>query len=255
MIREESRAGVRVIRAAHFVPAKQDAVRRALYEATFGLTGGVASLRSQRPDSVLGIIPSLSGGVLARLVSRRFGSPYGLLFQDLMGPAARQSGVSGGRAVASLTTASERWVASPARAIGVVSTSFVPYLGSLGVRPERIVHVPNWSRHISADLSVETVRAQFGWTAGLQIVLHAGNLGMKQGLGQVVDAARLAARRGDPVRFVFSGGGSQTSEIRAAAEGLPNVDFLGIQPDRDAREPARRLPMSCCCPSGRPRST
>ncbi len=73
MIREESRAGVRVIRAAHFVPAKQDAVRRALYEATFGLTGGVASLRSQRPDAVLGIIPSLSGGVLARLASRRFG--------------------------------------------------------------------------------------------------------------------------------------------------------------------------------------
>ncbi len=84
---------------------------------------------------------------------------------------------------------------------------------------------------ISADLSVETVRAQFGWTAGLQVVLHAGNLGLKQGLTQVVDAARLAARRGDPVRFVFSGGGSQTSEIRAAAEGLPNVEFLGLQPD------------------------
>ena len=122
-------------------------MRRALYEATFGLTGGIARSRSQRPDCVLGIVPSLSGGVLARLLGSRFGSPYGLLFQDLMGPAARQSGVRGGRAVASATTAAERWVASPARAIGVVSTSFVPYLGSLGIRPERIVHVPNWSRH------------------------------------------------------------------------------------------------------------
>ena len=148
-----------------------------------------------------------------------------------MGPAARQSGVRGGRAVATATTAAERWVASPARAIGVVSTSFVPYLDSLGIRPERIVHVPNWSRHISADLSVESVRAQLDWSPDLQVVLHAGNLGLKQGLDQVVDAARLAARRGDPVRFVFSGGGSQTTEIRAAAEGLPNVDFLGIQPD------------------------
>ena len=73
--------------------------------------------------------------------------------------------------------------------------------------------------------------ARFGWTDGRQVVLHAGNIGLKQGLEQVVDAARLAAERGDPVRFVFSGGGSQTGAIRAAARDLRNVDFLGVQPD------------------------
>ena len=46
-----------------------------------------------------------------------------------------------------------------------------------------------------------------------------------------MDAARLAAGRGDPVRFVFSGGGNQAAAIQAAARDLPNVRFLGVQPD------------------------
>ena len=43
--------------------------------------------------------------------------------------------------------------------------------------------------------------------------------------------ARIAAQRGDPVRFVFSGGGNQAGAIRAAARVSPNVSFLGVQPD------------------------
>jgi colanic acid biosynthesis glycosyl transferase WcaI len=232
LVREELIGGVRVIRAAHYVPANQNAFRRALYEATFGLSALLASRGAERPDAILGVVPSLSGGVLARLLGRRFGTPYGLLFQDLMGPAARQSGMAGGGVVASATTAAERWAASGARAIGVVATSFSPYVRSLGIPSHRILHVPNWSRVAKADLSVDAVRARFGWTDGYQIVLHAGNIGLKQGLEQVVDAARLAAERCDPVRFVFSGGGSQAGMIQAAARDLGNVDFLGVQPDR-----------------------
>ncbi len=87
---------VHVIRAAHYVPRAQSALRRAMYEATFGLTGILAALTVPRPDAIVGIVPSLSGGVLARASAERSGAPYGILFQDLIGPAARQSGVPGG---------------------------------------------------------------------------------------------------------------------------------------------------------------
>ena len=59
--------GVTVTRAAHYIPATQSALRRAVYEGTFGLTGLLASLRLARPDAILGVIPSLSGGILARI--------------------------------------------------------------------------------------------------------------------------------------------------------------------------------------------
>jgi colanic acid biosynthesis glycosyl transferase WcaI len=231
LIRRESIHGVTIVRAAHYVPRRQDAIRRALYEGTFGLTGLLASVGVERPDAILGIVPTLSGGMQARVLSRRHRAPYGLMFQDLMGPAASQSGITGGGAVATATARAEGWAAAKARAVGVVTTSFVPYLESIGVPAKRIRHVPNWTRLAQPAMTVEETRAHFGWSDGHQIVLHAGNIGLKQGLEQVVRAARLSAERGAPVRFVFSGGGNQASTIQSAAGGLSNVRFLGVQPE------------------------
>ena len=223
--------GVTVVRAAHYIPAAQTAARRAVYEGTFGLTGLLASLRLGRPDAILGVVPSLSGGILARLTGQRLGSPYGLLFQDLMGPAARQSGIAGGGAVARATGAAEAWAAGGARAIGVVAETFTPYVASLGVPARRIHHVPNWARLARPSLVPAETRHRFGWPDNRQVVLHAGNIGLKQGLEQVVEAARLAAQRGDPVLFVLAGGGSQADAVRAMGAGLPTLDFLPVQPD------------------------
>jgi glycosyltransferase involved in cell wall biosynthesis len=166
------------------------------------------------------------------MLARRYNSPYGLLFQDLMGPAARQSGIEGGAGAARATTKAEAWAASAARAIGIVSTAFVPYLRSIGVPTRRIRHVPNWTILAEPEMTLEETRARFGWTDRTQVVLHAGNIGLKQGLDQVIRAARLAAMREDPVQFVFSGGGSQVSAIARAVDELPNVSYLGVQPDR-----------------------
>jgi glycosyltransferase involved in cell wall biosynthesis len=63
------------------------------------------------------------------------------------------------------------------------------------------------------------------------VVLHAGNMGHKQGLEQVIAAARLAAERGEPVRFVLAGGGNQAEALHALGADLPTLDFLGVQPD------------------------
>jgi colanic acid biosynthesis glycosyl transferase WcaI len=231
LISEEHIDDVRVVRAAQYIPARQDAVRRALYEATFGLTGLLASRRVDQPEAIVGIVPSLCGGMLARWLGRRLSAPYGLLFQDLMGPAASQSGIAGGGFVARATARAERWAVGRASGVGVVATSFMRYVQALGVPAGKIVHVPNWSRLAAPDMTADAVRTRFGWSDGRQVVLHAGNIGLKQGLEQVIDAARRAVERGDPIRFVFSGGGSQEDAIRTAAHGLPNVQFLGVQPD------------------------
>lgn len=227
----ETLSGVEVVRAAHYVPPSQSALRRAGYEATFGLTGLLAAFRARRPDAIVGIVPSLSGGVVARLAASRFGAPYGLLFQDLMGPAARQSGVPGGGGVARATGAAEGWAIRRAIATAVVTDAFVPYLLRLGIRPASVHRVPNWTRPAEPTLTVRQTRERFGWDDGRTVVLHAGNIGFKQGLEQVVEAARLAAARGEPVRFVVAGGGNRAADIREAAAGLSNVELLGVQPD------------------------
>src|SRR5262249_30003565 len=146
-----------------------------------------------RPDLVLGILPSLSDGVLAARLARRFGVPYGLLVQDLVGRSAAQCGIAGGGRVARTTAAIEGRVAPGANRTAIVSDGFRAYLHEAGVDPARIELVPNWS-HVSPPTGERAkTRAAFGWTDGDNVVLHAGNMGLKQGLENVVAAARLAA--------------------------------------------------------------
>jgi colanic acid biosynthesis glycosyl transferase WcaI len=220
--------GVRVLRRRHYVPNSQSAIRRALYEGTFLMHAALS--RPERPDVVFGVIPSLSGGVLARLFAARARAPYGLLFQDLMGPAARQSGIQGGGRVAGVTSALERWVVARARTVAIVADSFRPYLEDLGVASHRIESLPNWTHVRASQIDRATLRARLGWPPDQTVVLHAGNMGLKQGLEQVVDAARRAAERSLPILYVLMGDGSQRTALEARAAGIDRMRFMPFQP-------------------------
>ena len=211
--------GVTAYRLAHHVPARPTAAGRGLYELSFFLHG-LRGLVLPRPDTVLGVVPALSGGALARLFAARFGVPYGLLFQDLMGPAAAQSGTPGGGTVSRTTGALERWVVSEATGVAAISRGFFPYLRALGVPNGRLVHLPNWSHVPAPHGDRGATRRELGWGSDEQIVLHAGNMGVKQALEQVIATARLATETSAATRFVFLGQGNQRARLEALAGGV-----------------------------------
>jgi len=223
--------GVEVRRRWHYVPETQSAVRRGLYEGTFLLTG-LSALALPRPDLLLGVIPSLSGGLLVRLAALRFGVPYGLIFQDLMGQAAKQSGVSGGGQVARGVRAAEGWVARGAAATGIIAEGFRPYLESLGVPPSRILRVRNWAHSEAPAMDGSTVRARLGLPQDAFVCLHAGNMGHKQGLENVLECARTANGFCRRLLFLLMGDGNQRSHLEDLAKrhAIPNLRFLPIQP-------------------------
>jgi colanic acid biosynthesis glycosyl transferase WcaI len=227
----EVRNGVRILRRRHYVPASQSAIRRAAYEATFTMHGFLS--RPERPDAVIGVIPSLGGGVLARLFAARARTAYGLIVQDLMGPAAAQSGIRGGRRVAGVTAAMERWATARARVVAIASESFRPYLLQHGVDDSRVMLLPNWTRIPAATGDRAVARARLGWPPDTAIVLHAGNMGLKQGLEQVVEAAQWAQRSQRAVRFVLVGDGSQRSALVDLAAGNDQIEILPFQPESD----------------------
>jgi colanic acid biosynthesis glycosyl transferase WcaI len=230
LTRREVVNGVTIIRKRHFVPGQQTLAGRALYESTF-LANGFAT-RLSHPDVVIGVIPSLNGGVLARVLAARFRVRYAVVVQDLMGRAADQSGVPAGARVAGAISRMEAWSLRRARLVAPVSTSFLPYLRSVGIPDARLVHLPNWTLHAGFGGDRAEARQGLGWGAE-QVVLHAGNMGLKQGLEQVLAAARVAALTAPHVRFVLLGEGSQRAVLESASSGLPNVEFLPTQPDDD----------------------
>lgn len=219
--------GVQVHRRWHFVPRSQSAPKRALYEGTFMLTG--ASLVGlPRPDAVLAIVPSLSDGVLARIASRRFGVPYRVVFQDLMGLGAAESGVRGGRRVERIVRNTEGWIARDAESVGIIAEGMRPYVESCGVAADRIQRLRNWNQIPPSSEDRGITRASLGWADGEFICLHAGNMGHKQGLESILDTAAIARVSEPSMRFVLAGDGNRRRELEAmvAERDLWNVTFM-----------------------------
>ncbi|WP_249417121.1 glycosyltransferase [Streptomyces sp. TS71-3] len=220
--RTERRAGVLVHRRRHTVPPRQTAVRRALFEASVLAHGLLAPPRTGRLDAVLAQMPSLAGGLLGARLAARHRVPYIPVVQDLMGAAAAQSGIRGGARAAGLAERAEAYALRSAALVGVIHETFVDRVTALGVDRDRIRLVPNWS-HVRGPLRPRAgTRARLGWPAGQTVVLHSGNMGLKQGLEVLVEAAR----RDPSVRFVLMGDGNQRAGLARLAAGVPNLDLL-----------------------------
>ncbi|KRV46677.1 glycosyl transferase [Wenjunlia vitaminophila] len=225
----EHRGGVAVHRRRHTVPSRQTAPHRALYEASFLAHGALAPPRV-RPDLVLSQVPGLAGGLLGARVARRYRVPHVVVVQDLMGAAAAQSGIPGGGGLAaSLAGRLEGRVLRGAALVGVVHESFAARVVGMGVPDTAVRTVPNWTHVAAPTADRSATRARLGWAPDQTVVLHSGNMGLKQGLEVLVRAAGA-----DPgVRFVLMGDGNQREFLRAEAAGLPNVDVLPPAPDAD----------------------
>jgi glycosyltransferase involved in cell wall biosynthesis len=229
---QELRGGVRVHRRRHTVPARQSAVRRAVFEASVLGHGLLAPPVMGRPDAVVAQLPSLAGGVLGARLARRHRVPYVPVVQDLMGAAAAQSGIRGGGRVAAAAGAAEAYALRRAALVGVIHESFAAKVAALGVPERRIRLVPNWSHVQGPSQPREQTRERLGWAPGETVLLHSGNMGLKQGLDVLLKAARL-----DPkLRVVLMGDGSQRARLRESAARLPNVDVVPPAADADFPE-------------------
>ncbi|MDQ0992471.1 glycosyltransferase [Streptomyces sp. V3I7] len=228
----ERRKGVRVHRRRSFVPTRQTALLRAAYEAGF-LAHGSIRPPAARPDLVLSQIPTLAGGVIAGRIARRHRVPHVVVVQDLMGAAAAQSGIRGGGHVASLVAGVESRILRTAALVGVVHETFVGRVTAMGVPGPRVRVVPNWTHVTPPTGDRRAVRARLGWDEGQFVLLHSGNMGLKQGLEVLVETARLAARATSRLRIVLMGDGSCRTHLERLAAGLPNFGFLPPASDAD----------------------
>jgi glycosyltransferase involved in cell wall biosynthesis len=179
---------------------------------------------------VLGVTPTLSGAVAGAAAAKRFGVPYALLVHDLMGRAAEQSGVAGGGRVAAAVRPVELRAARRADRIGIIAEGFREYFTEAGIADERIARLRTWTLGGDATQARDATRARLRWGHDF-VVLHGGNMGHKQGLGNLLDSAAALRAEAD-VRVVLAGDGNDRGNLERQANelGLPNLEFLGPQP-------------------------
>lgn len=220
--RRENLDGVIVDRMLHFVPRQPAPVPRALSELSFGVRQMVA--RWGKPSTLLAVSPALLSTALVRarsLLTHR-STPFVIWVQDLYALGLVETGQGGGLTARVLRQV-EGWLLRSASMVVVIHDRFADRVHEdFGVPRDRIAVVRNWT-HISAmpQVDVPEVRRRFGWSDDETVVLHTGNMGVKQGLHHVVDAGRIAHDRGQKIRFVLVGNGAQRDQLQARIDERP----------------------------------
>ncbi|MCR2784954.1 MULTISPECIES: glycosyltransferase [unclassified Microbacterium] len=226
-VRRENIDGVHVSRLLHYVPSRPSGMRRALSELTFGLRQ--AGQRWERPSVIVAVSPALISTAVSRLRSliTHPKTPFVVWVQDLYSLGLSETSQSGGIVLRTMQ-ALEGWVLRRATRVIVIHDRFAKRVHhDFAVPMDRIEVIRNWT-HLSRapEVDRDLARVALRWGTDEVIVLHAGNMGVKQGLGNVVEAGRLAQVGGHRVRFVFLGGGSERAHLEELARDVDTVTFL-----------------------------
>lgn len=224
--------GVVLLRQRHHVPVHPSGATRVLMESQFALRAGLQLLR-HRSDVVVAVSPVLLSLLPAVLLRRLRGYGLGVVVQDLYGAALAETGLGGDRFTRA-TAWLEGQLLRRADSVVVIHEVFRRRLVAAGVRPERIQVIPNWT-HVATptELDRAKVRERLGWGADEIIALHAGNMGVKQGLEGLVEVARCADEASSRVRVVLLGDGSQRTHLEQLGRGVGRLTFADPLPAGD----------------------
>ena len=221
--RREAVADVPVTRVRHFIGSGGMGAGRIAQELTFGLSAVAQSWRGT--DVVIAISPALISSALTVAKARFTRRPVGVWVQDLYSNGAKEIGDNrvASRGLALL----ESTVLRSASGVLVIHERFRRHLAEdLGVPADRITVSRNWS-HLGNQTASDPTELRSKYFGDAKIVaLHTGNMGAKQALENVVDAARLAASNGSPVVFGLVGDGSQRQLLEQAGADVSHLVFV-----------------------------
>jgi colanic acid biosynthesis glycosyl transferase WcaI len=186
----------------------------------------------QRPDTVFCVEPTLFAAPVAQLAARLIGAKTVLHVQDLEVDAAFAVGHLG--ALGFLKTfgyAFERSTLKRFDKVITISNRMAEKLVQKGVKSQNMALVRNWVdiSHIYPMTEESPYRAELGFTEDDFVVLYSGNIGAKQGLTVLLDAAEKLQAEAN-IHFVIAGEGPLKDDLQARYGALPNLRFLPFQP-------------------------
>ncbi len=237
MVMNEERNGVRIARSYVYIPNPVTPLKRIVHEGSFVLSSALRLLTRRRPVVLLVISPPLGLAVTAILLSRLWRIPYVLDVEDLQPDSAADLGMLPAWAIRLLYRV-EAAAYRHARLVTTLTESMRKRIVDKGVAEEKAELLEPRMDDSLTDLLPEE-GTEFRKRYGLEnefLVTHSGNMGVKQGLDVVLEAAAL--NRGDgSILFLLVGDGADRQRIqrRAAEMELRNVRFLPLLGQEDFR--------------------
>lgn len=185
-----------------------------------------------RPNTVVCIEPTLFAAPVTLLAAKIVGSRCVLHVQDLEVDAAFVVGHVKRAWLRRIASWFERLVMRQFDVVVTISDQMKRKLIAKGLAEDRIKITRNWvdTSKISYSAAPNRFRHELGIESEKFVVLYAGQVGPKQALGVLLDAA--AECESDPqIRFVIAGEGPSKDKLIRQYAHLENVTFLPLQPE------------------------
>jgi putative colanic acid biosynthesis glycosyltransferase WcaI len=231
--------GVPVHRCWHFVPARVSAWKRIIHEATFILTSTLRVFSVKRADIYVIPSPPLLLGMAAWFVTRFKQAPFVFHVQDLQPDAA----VGLGMLQTGWFTRALYWLEAfayqHATRVSGISEEILDAFRRKGVPESKLILFPN-AIALPNESEIPArgkFRAKHGFAVDEFLAIYAGNLGIKQGLDILLEAAELL-RADKNIRIIIAGDGAarEALERDARSRNLANVSMLPLQFGEDYKE-------------------
>ncbi|MBI3732696.1 MAG: glycosyltransferase [Chloroflexi bacterium] len=223
--------GVTVIRVAVPSADRSRLWVRLIQFACYQLGAAWAGLREPY-DVVLAGNPALEIFLPFALLSTLRRKPAVFSVHDVYPDVGVRLGIFKQPAVIKAVAALERFCLSRSAQVRILSESFAPGLRALGVPDSKLTLIYDWGdTELIQPLPRDNPFAREHGLSDCFVALYAGNLGLSQGLENVLAAAERLAAHPD-IRFVFVGEGSARRELMGLVEQrqLHNVVFIPFQP-------------------------
>lgn len=231
--RREHINGVQVWRCPLYVPKQPSGLKRILHLASFALSSFPIMLSQifWRPNIILVIEPALFCAPTTLMTAWLCRARSWLHVQDFEVDAAFDLGILSSSRLQGFVLKVESWLMNRFSHVSTISEQMIHRLEEKGIRTEQQILFPNWVDidHIYPLESPGTYRKQLAIPISNTVFLYSGNMGEKQGLEIIIEAARTLLEY-ENISFVMCGHGAAFSRLHVLAEGLDNIHWLPLQP-------------------------
>lgn len=201
-------------------PVKTAARRMAFY-GTFAAGAFTTLMAISRPDVVLATSPPLPSAWAAAAAARARRIPFVLDVRDLWPAAAVALGELSNHGLVRVFERGESWIYRMAAAVTATTHPFCTHIDAVAGRPVS-AHLPNGALDSLVRLPESSPPDSDEFVVG-----YAGNFGIAQGLGIVLEAAEQL--RGTRVRFRLVGSGPLTAQLESERQ-RRKLDNLILEP-------------------------
>ena len=225
---------VQVIRCPLYVPRRPSAFSRLLHLASFSISSAFPLLSSLfwKPDIVIQIVPTLICSLQTLALAKLSGAKSVIHIQDYEVDAMFGLTLVENKSLHRFALWMERLILKRFDLVSTISERMIERAVEKGVQPDKLILFPNWSdiQRYSDVEKDERLLSELGIDFKKKNVLYSGNLGEKQGLEVVIEAAR-SMKSVKEIHFLIVGDGAAKAVLEKLTKiySLENVTFLPLQ--------------------------